>query len=302
MRAACSNCTLLELKLFTDKHIFEWRNRSNCTLLELKRATGLCVKGAFKVQIVPCWNWNKSAHATPTRWLTVQIVPCWNWNTISAAVTACSPRFKLYLAGIETTKTDFNPLWKLQVQIVPCWNWNFRTLCTGQWKRSSNCTLLELKLLEALFIPERCVRSNCTLLELKLQDVCLFLFHTRVQIVPCWNWNVTIRVISLLCSSSNCTLLELKLRILKADYTDKSRSNCTLLELKLPSTMSCPHSPTVQIVPCWNWNNASAEMSDGWTSVQIVPCWNWNPPRLSVVCGVSSVQIVPCWNWNNIKH
>ena len=76
-------------------------------------------------------------------------------------------------------------------------------------KPSSNCTLLELKLMYYHFIPTVLNSSNCTLLELKLTTdnrisgehvFKLYLAgietikrqsvpfpYWRVQIVPCWN-------------------------------------------------------------------------------------------------------------------
>ena len=51
-----SNCTLLELKLFSRDEVFKLGICSNCTLLELKRVIGTFGCAFFLVLIVPYWN------------------------------------------------------------------------------------------------------------------------------------------------------------------------------------------------------------------------------------------------------
>ena len=75
--------------------------------------------------------------------------------------------------------------------------------------------------------------SNCTLLELKLLRDFSDVRRAAVLIVPYWNWNIALfPVDSTVPSGSNCTLLELK-HDYEADIDEGHEcSNCTLLELK----------------------------------------------------------------------
>ena len=204
--------------------------------------------------------------------------------------------FKLYLTGIETVPPNQEPP-VLRVQIASCWNWNMALMAAMNGGASSNCTLLELKLLNASSLIPSPFRSNCTLLELKRtwRNVKNQFFH--VQIAPYWNWNK---------SSSLSNRFPLDVQIVPYWNWNNPRivffrlelsSNCTLLELKLQLGENLQESKSVQIAPYWNWNWAY------WTANHRHLCSNCTILELKLSGSTdnstsNTVQIVPYWNWN----
>ena len=141
-----SNCTLLELKLKRGSimrirviefklylagietshkaHTREVNQSSNCTLLELKQVHRNRQFSSYRVQIVPCWNWNNPTEGSLLTYVSVQIVPCWNWN--STRWMQCR-----WLMSSNCTLLELKQ--ECNHKAI------YRTPC-------SNCTLLELKL------------------------------------------------------------------------------------------------------------------------------------------------------------
>ena len=139
-----SNCTFMELKLWS--LILRLLNflSSNCTFMELKSLSSNRERVKRKVLIVPLWNWN--------------------WKTLA---------FSVSLLGSNCTFMELKFSKVLgKGQFRTCSNCTFmelKSLCSSTKKSttsSSNCTFMELKwrLVDRRHLL---TSSNCTFMELK---------------------------------------------------------------------------------------------------------------------------------------
>ena len=249
--------------------------QSYLTGIEIQKRN-IGVRGA-PVPIVPYWNWNKFGTCPQCVKTKFQSYLTGIEIYLSVALWSCSFRFQSYLTGIEIVNGDiqWDGLW---VPIVPYWNWNLAgLLCVMRMAKSSNRTLLELKLISSGVMYVRIMfqsyltgiemrlqlwqqklgqGSNRTLLELK------YLFDEKssknlgVPIVPYWNWNIKGRQRQPSKARSNRTLLELK--YVGITYSARGRvfqSYLTGIEMAHPSVGRVGQA--VPIVPYWNWNDKS---------------------------------------------
>ena len=276
-RNSCSNCTLLELKLSKSYPVYFSSSGSNCTLLELKLR----------------WLFLSSVAAKCSNCTLLELKP--NINTLQETVTKRSncTLLELKLANKEAVKLarsvqivpcwNWNlfkgwwKVWKFGVQIVPCWNWNVTKYFRASRSQMFKLYLAGIETSPRIFSTLDAQGSNCTLLELKHRRVFFYLN----------SWH-----------SSNCTLLELKLRKrTKIRMLPLFKLYLAGIETLVLLVLMIRFS--VQIVPCWNWNELTAPETYPPTCSN---CTLLELKRKSAYWSKKrkNVQIVPCWNWNHI--
>ena len=188
-----SNCTNMELKPFTGKHVFALLNTSNCTNMELKLVFWYTAISHFCLLLIaPIWNWNHLKAQLMLWFWPLLIAPIWNWN-------------------LSTGEDDAGFFILL---IAPIWNWNLVNQIDGKGEATpSNCTNMELKQRRRRLPAAVLLSSNCTNMELKPFTGKHVFALLNLLIAPIWNWNYPSWYKSPTCwQASNCTNMELKHR------------------------------------------------------------------------------------------
>ena len=161
------------------------------------------------------------------------------------------------------------------VQIVPLWNWNSCLYYFLIKKPSSNCTFMELKLVES--------KKEVISITFKLS-----LYGIEIVL----HYAVSTDYVG-----SNCTFMELKWSDTRNITTCSGCSNCTFMELKSLCRVKNKFWPIVQIVPLWNWN---VDEPNGHRIKVLFKLYLYG---IEIILSARLlllfiVQIVPLWNWN----